>query len=326
MNIIFDGNYLFHKTYSIFETYYRNQDMSKVLAVKENQQVLLRKCIIDMCATLNRFSDIDKVAFVIDSSSWRYSLHDDYKYALTRVRDESYKYFLSVLDEFEALLRKKGIIVSRVYGAEGDDLLYVWSLYFGYILDEELVIVTGDSDITQMCTKNVSCFCNASNRLAMTCVSENVNRWERYFGEELPVMEIDPIQVLLGKVILGDTSDNIVKLLKGFGKKGFEKFINSIKPYPAFVYDNPDLVKMSQWIAGRFSEYAKLDELEVLRQVLFNLKMTWLNLSVYNNTDYQTKNGKSLLENMLDDVNEQKEKYSYSKAFTLEDFYGMLLK
>ena len=54
--------------------------------------------------------------------------------------------------------------------------------------------------------------------------------------------------------------------------------------------------------------------------------MTWLNLSVYNNTDYQTKNGNSLLENMLDDVNDQKNKYSYSKAYTLEDFYGMAIK
>jgi len=28
----------------------------------------------------------------------------------------------------------------------------------------------------------------------------------------------------------------------------------------------------------------------------------------------------------LDDVNNQKENYNYNKAFTLEQFYGMLLK
>ena len=326
MNIIFDGNYLFHKTYNVFTTYYKGQEMSEVLAVKENQQVLIRKCIIDMCSTLQRFKDVKRVAFVIDSSSWRYSLHDDYKYALTRVRDESYKFFLLVLDEFEALLRKKGLIVSRVMGAEGDDLLYVWSLYFGYILDQELLIITGDSDIPQMCTKNVSCFCNASNRLAMSCVAENVNKWERYFEMDIPVMEINPFEVLLSKVVLGDTSDNVPKLLKGFGKVAFGKFLESARPYPSFINDNPDLVKLAQWIAGKFSEFAKQDETKVLGQVLFNLKLTWLNLSVYNNTDYQTKNGKSLLENMLEDVSSQKEKYSYNKAFTLEDFYGMLVK
>ena len=123
---------------------------------------------------------------------------------------------------------------------------------------------------------------------------------------------------------MGDTSDNIPKLKAGFGPKAFEKFIDFISPYhePKDI----DLVPMAQWIAKRFSEFTKMKEEEVLGQVLFNLKMTWLNLSVYNNTDYQTKNGKSLLENMLDDVNDQKNKYSYSKAYTLEDFYGMAIK
>ena len=59
---------------------------------------------------------------------------------------------------FEGILRKKGLIVSRVMGAEGDDLLYIWSLYFGYCLDEELVIITGDSDIRQIMNKNVALF------------------------------------------------------------------------------------------------------------------------------------------------------------------------
>ena len=65
---------------------------------------------------------------------------------------------------------------------------------------------------------------------------------------------------------------------------------------------------------------------EVLGQVLFNLKMTWLNLSVYNETDYPTESGASLLETMLDDINANKNNYKYNKAYTLEDFYGTLIK
>lgn len=34
MNILFDGNYLFHKTFSVFSTYYKGKDMSEVLADK----------------------------------------------------------------------------------------------------------------------------------------------------------------------------------------------------------------------------------------------------------------------------------------------------
>lgn len=324
MNILFDGNYLFHRNFSIFSTYYDNQDMSEILQDKEKQQVLIRKCIMDLCYTVRKFKDVKRVAFVIDSSSWRYGLYDDYKYSLTRVKEPFYKHFLAVLDMFEELLRKKGIIVSRVMGAEGDDLLYVWSIYFGYILDEELVIVTGDSDIRQVMNKNVSLFNNNSKNLKMYCIPEKEVYWNEYLESDVEVVPVNPFEVLLYKVIMGDTSDNIPKLKSGFGPKAFEKFINFISPYvePKDI----DLIPMAQWITSRFSEFTKISEEELLGKVIFNLKMTWLNLSVYNNTDYQTKNGKSLLENMLDDVNNQKDNYSYNKAYSLEDFYGMVIK
>ena len=68
------------------------------------------------------------------------------------------------------------------------------------------------------------------------------------------------------------------------------------------------------------------NEDEVLGKILFNLKMTWLNLSVYNEMNYHSRSGKSLLERMLDDVNLQKDKYSYNNTYTLENFYGMSIK
>lgn len=324
MNILFDGNYLFHRNFSIFSTYYKGQDMNEVLSDPEKQQVLLRKCIIDLCFTIRKFKDIKRVAFVIDSSSWRYSLYDDYKYALTKVRDPFYKHFLTVLDMFEALLRKKGLIVSRVMGAEGDDLLYVWALYFGYCLDEELVIITGDSDIRQIMNKNVSLFNNNSKNLKMYCIPEKEVYWNEYLETDVQVIAAKPFEALLYKVIMGDTSDNIPKLKTGFGPKAFDKFIEHITPYDE--PKNIDLVPMAQWISSRFADFVKMKEEDLLGQILFNLKMTWLNLSVYNNTDYQTKNGKSLLENMLDDVNNQKNNYSYNKKYTLEEFYGMTIK
>lgn len=324
MNILFDGNYLYHRNFNIFSTYYKGQDIGEVLQDKEKQQVLMRKCIIDLCFTVKRFKDVERVAFVIDSTSWRYSFYDDYKYALTRVRDPYYKHFLTCLDMFENLLRKKGIIVSRVMGAEGDDLLYVWSLYFGWIKEEELVIVTGDSDIGQIMTPNVSLFNNNSKNISLHCVPEREIFWNEYFDSDVQVKAIRPFEVLLYKVLMGDNSDNIPKVKPGVGDKGFEKFIKSITPYkePKDV----DFITMATWIASRFSDFTGMAYEEVLGKVIFNLKMTWLNLSVYNEMDYLTENGKSLLENMLEDVKQNKYKYKYNKLYTLEDFYGSLIK
>lgn len=325
MNILFDGNYLAHKCFSIFSTYYKGKDMGEVLKDRENRQVFLRKCIIDMCATIKRFEkDITRVAFVIDSSSWRYNFYADYKYSLTRVRDSSYEGFLLCLNEFEELLRKNGIIVSRIQGAEGDDLLYVWSLYFGYCLDEELVIITGDSDIRQIINKNVSLFNNNSKNLKMYCIPEKEVYWNEYIDSDVQVIAVDPFEVLLYKVIMGDTSDNIPKIKRGFGPKAFDKFVKYIGI--ARPSKNIELIPLAQWIAGKFSEFSGMSEELVLGAVLFNLKMTWLNLSVYNEMNWRSKDGRSLLEHMLDDVNAQKDKYSYNKPYTLEQFYGMVIK
>ena len=325
MHVLFDGNYLFHKTFSVFSTYYKGQDMAEVLADKEKRQVLLRKCIIDMCHTLKRFEkDLTRVAFVIDSHSWRYNFYDDYKYALTRTYDASHQGFIDCLDEFEALLRKRGIIVSRVQGAEGDDLIYVWSLYFGYCLDEQLVIITGDSDIRQIMNNNVALFNNHSKNLKLYCTPDKEVYWNEYMDADVQVVPTVPFEVLLYKVIMGDTSDNIPKIKTGMGPRGFEKFIEWMKPYTE--PKNMDLITMARWIADKFAEYTHQNEDEVLGKILFNLQMTWLNLSVYNEMNYYSRSGESLLERMLNDVNLQKDKYSYNKTYTLENFYGLPIK
>lgn len=324
INIVFDGNYLFHKAFSVFSSYYKNQDMCEVLSDNENQQILIRKCVIDMCATLRRFDDVKRVIFTIDSSSWRYKLYDDYKYALTRVKEPFYKQFLYCIDLFEKLLRDRGLIVSRVQGAEGDDLLYMWSLYFGYCKDEELVIITGDSDIRQIMNKNVSIFNNNSKNLKFYCIPEREVFWNEYLDTDIQVVPTKPFEVLLYKVIMGDSSDNIPKLKKGFGQKAFDKFISFLSPY-----DEPgggDLIALARWIASRFCEFSKMNEEDVLGQIIFNLKMTWLNLSVYNATDYIGENGMSLLVNMIDDIHRNKDSYKYKGKYTLESFYGMLIK
>lgn len=324
MNILFDGNFLFHKSFGVFATYFRDQDMEEVLKNKENQQVLIRKCVTDMCYAINKFKDIKRVAIVIDSSSWRYTIHDDYKYALTKVREPYYKYFLEVLNIFEELLRKRGLIVSRVNGAEGDDLLYVWSIYFGYILDEKLVIVTADSDIKQIINKNVSIFNNTSKNQKLYCIQENEIFWNDYLETDIQVEVVKPFEILLYKIVMGDASDNIPKIKKGFGDKAFQRFIDFISPYkePKDV----ELLSMARWIASRLGDFIKVNEELILGEIIFNLKLAWLNLSVYNNTDYKTTNGKSLLENILDDINNQKNNYSYNKKYSLEEFYGMMIK
>lgn len=333
MNLLFDGNFLFHKTFSVWSMYYQDRKASpdenerlltEALQDKEKQQVFLRKLIIDMCATINRFKDVKSVAVVIDSHSWRYRFHDDYKYALTRVRGAYYHEFNLMLNRFEQFLRDHGLIVSRVPGTEGDDLLYIWSIYFTQVLEEDLVIVTGDSDIRQIIDYKTTLFCNNSKNLKLYCHPSNEVFWNEEMEADVMVEPTIAFNILLYKVIMGDTSDNIPKLKKGFGKVAFDKFIASITPYEE--PKNVTLLDMAQWIAYRFCNFTKMEYTEALGQILFNLRMTWLNLSVYNEDNFLYENGKNMLTNMLDDINKHKGDYSYSKPYTLEDFYGLAIK
>lgn len=334
MNILFDTNYLAWKCFSVWQTYYQDkkltaeeneQRIAEALRDKEKRQVFIRKMIIDACAALNRFKDIKRVVFVIDSSSWRYRFHEDYKYALTRIRGVYYKEFIEALNYFESFLRKKGFIVSRVMGAEGDDLMYLWSIYFTQVLEEDLVVVTGDSDIRQIINLQCSLFCNNSKNLRFFCDKSREVEWNEYFDTDIMVEGVNPLEILLYKVIMGDKSDNIPKLKNGFGEVAFRKFIEYIKPYQK--PDGVEFVEMANWISSRFCEFSK-DSIysDILGKVLFNLQMTWLNLAVYNENNFLYENGKSLLYNMLDDIRNNKDNYNYNKQFTLEHIYGSVIK
>lgn len=327
MNILFDGNYLFHRTFSVFSTYYKGQDLGEVLRDEEKKQVFIRKLVIEICYTVRSFDDVEKVIVVFDTHSWRYNFYPDYKYALTRVRDDYYKEFIRVLDEFELFLRKKGVIVSRVEGAEGDDLMYIWSVYFDAVCGEELLIVTGDSDIRQVMTPNVALFNNNSKALKLYCTPESSAVWSYRVPEDATFIPVRPFDILLYKVLLGDKSDNIPQVKKGFGEKALEKFIATLPADPTVMPSmEKEMFPLADWIATRFSDFARMPYEEVLEKVNFNLKMTWLGLGVYNDLDYVNAQHQSLLESMLADVESQKDTFKYSKDWTLESFYGMPIK
>ena len=331
INIVFDGNFCIHKAFAVWSTYYQErkktpeeneQAVLEALLDKEKQQVFLRKIIIDLCAAVRRFSEKpDSVVVVIDSHSWRYKFHDDYKYALTKIRTSYYKEFCAMIDYVEQYLRKKGIIVSRVPGAEGDDLLYMWSIYYNQVLEESCVIVTGDSDIRQIMNTNIAIFNNNSKNLHLYCTPDREVYWNERMEADVLVEPTIPFEVILYKVIMGDKSDNIPKLKSGIGDVAFKKFIASISPYTK-PEEGTTLTAMSMWIADRFAKFANLNYEETLGKVLFNLKMTWLNLETYNGIRVCG----DLLVNMLDDIKHNKDTYSYNKAYTLEDFYGMIIK
>lgn len=318
MNIIFDGNYLYHVTWAVFTKYHRDEDLTEVLSKKENRQVLMRKLIIDMCFAINKFRDVEKVIVVFDRTSWRYRLHEDYKYALTKVKNKDHKVFDDALDAFESFLRKKRIIVSRIPGAEGDDLIFGYAEYYGNIEKVPTVIVTADSDIRQLVTDRVSVFCNAAKSLKYFKTEGTTLEPEKIFADRtgVEIETIDPFKIVLKKIFLGDKSDNIPSIKKGFGEKAFDKFYDTLdSEIRDFDFDN-----LCSYLCSKFISLTSSAEeyRETLKKIRFNAKMVWL--------DFEALQFSGIIEQIFDEIEERRNTYDYRKGFTLEDFYGMLIK
>ena len=318
MNIVFDGNYLYHVTWAVFCKYHRDEDLTEVLSKKENQQVLMRKLIIDMCFAINKFRDVEKVVVVFDRKSWRYNLHEDYKYALTKVQNKDHKVFEDGLDAFEKFLRKKKLIVSRITGAEGDDLIYGYAEYYGNIEKVPTVIVTADSDIRQLVTDRVSVFCNAAKSLRYFKTAKTKLEPEKIFADRtgVEIETIDPLKIVLKKIFLGDKSDNIPSIKRGFGEKAFDKFYDTL----GTEIRDCDFDFMCSYLCSKFVSLTSSTEeyYETLKRIRFNAKMVWLN--------YEALQYSGIAEQIFDEIEKQRDTYDYHKGFTLEDFYGMLIK
>jgi len=155
INILCDGNYIFHKTFGVFGGF-GTKDPSKVLGSPGEQSMFIRKVATDLCAGLKLLPQGGRLIFTTDSRSWRKDVEiEDGGYKSNRVKDETVDWtiFFDLMSDFGKQLESQGFIFSKVKGAEGDDLLYFWSQYFNSI-GEDCIIISGDKDMHQLARHN----------------------------------------------------------------------------------------------------------------------------------------------------------------------------
>ena len=151
INILIDGNYIFHKTFGIFAGY-GNVDPGKVLKNKSDQAMFIRKISTDLTASLKTLPVGGRLVFTSDSRSWRKDVEiEDGGYKSGRVKDENVDWtvFFELMQAFGSHLEKMGFIFSKIEGAEGDDLLLYWSQRFNEE-GQSCIIISGDKDLHQL--------------------------------------------------------------------------------------------------------------------------------------------------------------------------------
>jgi len=151
--LVIDGNYFLFRTLHVLPKPAKGKD---ILGTKKDMSVYIRKLSTDLSYQIRLFEGlIDNVVWTLDSRSWRKDFYPDADYKGNREPNNKINWnnFSNVTEEFKQILARKGVIISKVDGAEGDDLMYAWNTEC-ISQEKSVILFTGDRDLIQLVNYN----------------------------------------------------------------------------------------------------------------------------------------------------------------------------
>jgi 5'-3' exonuclease len=239
--LIIDGNYFLFRTLHVLPKPGKNK---LILDTKEDMQTFMSKLATDFSYQIRLFEGlIDKVVWTVDSKSWRKDFYPeaDYKGNRKHSSDINWDNFSKVSEDLLSILNKKGVIISKINGAEGDDLIYAWNTE-SIANNKSVIMISGDRDMVQLVNKESEgtysiLFSPANNKLfTYQGFSEWVNSDDEITNvdifdmlkvsvspenqtkkllqslikkKKVSLVEVDPEKFKFIKVLTGDSGDNV---------------------------------------------------------------------------------------------------------------------
>jgi 5'-3' exonuclease len=239
--LVIDGNYFLFRTLYVLP---RAGKSKLMLDSDQDAQSFMTKLATDFSYQIRLFEGlIDKIVWTVDSRSWRKDFYPESDYKGNRKLDNTINWtnFSKVTADFSSLLQKKGVIISKIDGAEGDDLMYAWNTE-SIANNKSVIMFTGDRDIVQLVNKSANgshtiLFSPAHQKLyTYQGFSEWVNSNETTESNDIfdilkedssienqtkkllqnlinkkkvAVLEVDPEEFRFSKVLTGDSGDNV---------------------------------------------------------------------------------------------------------------------
>lgn len=227
LTLLIDGNWLLMSRLSVLQNRYSDDEK----LCRDLKLMMVRSINI----VLKQFPEIDNIIFVSDGGSWRNKvplpsfLTEEYKG--NRVKSEDIDWEL-VFKEYENLLIKlksAGITVCKEANLEGDDWMWYWSTK----LNSEgtnCIIWSRDKDLTQLVNIDKDCcftVCWTKDGGLIT-VHRDEDNMDFFFNEAYSVneqiyhlvtdkakeiKEINPKEIIIDKIIRGDSGDNILPII-----------------------------------------------------------------------------------------------------------------
>ena len=275
INVLLDGNYIFHKTFGVFGGF-GAKNPGEILKTKGEQSMFIRKIATDMCSSLKMIPTGGRLVFTSDSKSWRKDVEIEEGGYKTRVKDENvdWSIFFDLMLEFGNQLEKMGFIFSKVDGAEGDDLLYFWADHFNK-LGENCIIISGDKDMHQMARSSGDSWTVVWNSNSKNNIISVPQDWEenwlnssgpvsifemstamspdkdkmREFLNKVSLEKINPRDFIFNKMLVGDRGDTVPGIWEVESSPGK---VSRVSPKKAEAI--MESLTQSKWINSPFAD------------------------------------------------------------------------
>lgn len=293
----------------------------KFMSTEKDKGMLMRKLSIDFASEMRKLSYVvDKVVFTMDSRSWRKDFFPDAGYKANREYDDKIDWngIKEVTDEFLTLLQKRGVVVNRVPGAEGDDLIFAWVTHLNTGGDN-CIVWSGDKDLIQLVNYNrstdsytlwydntrskfvsypgfnkwldtkessrddVDIFSPSANFYLMDQVKDELKKF--IAKNKLEVEEVYCDDFVLEKILTGDKSDNIKSVFEKPSKTGTRTFRVNPKKAKKILHDFKRRHKRFSSVYLFENDYKE----EICGLVSREMKVTGKNSEIKTNLEQNTK-------------------------------------
>lgn len=239
--LVIDGNYFLFRTLYVLP---RGSKSKSLLESNEDVQSFMSKLATDFSYQVRLFEGlIDKIVWTVDSRSWRKDFYPEADYKGNRKQDSgiNWENFSKVSEDFISVLARRGVIISKVDGAEGDDLMYAWNTE-SVANDKSVIMFTGDRDIIQLVNKSTSgsytilfspahkklytfqgfsAWMNSDDEVETNDIFDMMkvsvspeNQTKKLLQglvkkKKVSILEVDPEEFRFAKVLTGDSGDNV---------------------------------------------------------------------------------------------------------------------
>ena len=146
--LLIDGNYFVFSRLFVMP----KPKSGKLLGDDKARGQFMRKLCIDFASEMRKLNAfVDDVVIAVDSKSWRKDLYpeSDYKGTRKQSSDVDWNAVYGTYEQFQEILKSKGVTIQQTQGAEADDVLFGWSTMLNG-RGKSCIVWTGDRDLIQL--------------------------------------------------------------------------------------------------------------------------------------------------------------------------------